>query len=139
MKDSSLFDELWENYAVKLVAVDDDEGSLDVLKRYVNKAYPSVEFYGASDGKSGLKLIIEQVPDLVLLDIEMPEVSGLDILKLLKKHKSDAVRSIPVIMITVVKDEQSIRTAIELGAVNYILKPYDRKDLINRFKPYLIA
>ncbi|MFC1555727.1 PleD family two-component system response regulator [candidate division KSB1 bacterium] len=139
MKDSSLLDELWEGYSVKVVAIDDDVHSLDILKRYIKVAYPDVQYFSADNGKDGLKLVNEKHPDLILLDIEMPEVSGLDVLKILKEQNSEAILSIPVIMITVVKDEVSIRKAIELGAVNYILKPYNRKDLIKRLKPYLIA
>ncbi|MFC1557054.1 PleD family two-component system response regulator [candidate division KSB1 bacterium] len=139
MKDMSLFDELWEGYSIKVVVIDDDIHALDILKRYIKKEFPNVEYFSAAEAKAGLNLILDKFPDLILLDIEMPELSGLDLLKILKNHKSEAIVSIPVMMITVVKDEVSIHKAIELGAVNYILKPYDRKDLIKRIKPYLIA
>jgi len=139
MAENSIFDELWQSYSVKAVIIDDDPGSVDLVQRYIKVAYPHVEVLGATDGAAGLKLIEENIPDLVLLDIQMPELSGLEVLKKIKQHIDVEIASVPVIMVTVVKDKAVVNDAIESGAVNYILKPYNRKDLVRRVKPYLFS
>ena len=139
MTEKRKLDNTWKDFTVKVVVIDDDANSLEILKRYISKSFPHVEYFSATNGKTGIKLIQETLPDLILLDIQMRGLSGLDILKILKNHKSASIVSIPVMMITVVKDELSIRKAIEDGAVNYILKPYDRDDLIERLKPFLFC
>ncbi|MFC1513681.1 response regulator [candidate division KSB1 bacterium] len=139
MGNSSQNSKTWQIYTVKVVAIDDDANSLEILKRYIEKSFPHVEYFCATNGEKGMRLIQEKLPDLILLDIQMRGLSGLDILKILKNYSPENIMSIPVMMITVVKDEVAIYKAKELGAVNYILKPYDREDLIKRLKPYLLA
>lgn len=139
MVESGLFEDLWDSYSVKVVIIDDDPHSVDLVQRYIKKSYPHVECFGTSKGSIGLELIESKIPDLIILDIEMPEMSGLEVLQKIKSHASKDIKTIPVIMVTVVNDRKSISKAVEQGAVNYLLKPYDKKELTRRIKPYLLA
>ncbi|MDP4038945.1 MAG: response regulator [bacterium] len=92
-----------------------------VRKMYQFKlAKSGIEVIEAQDGESALKAIKEQKPDLVLLDIMMPGMSGIDVLKQLKKDK--IVPKIPVIVLTNVMNQQSIEECKKLGALDYIVK-----------------
>jgi two-component system alkaline phosphatase synthesis response regulator PhoP len=74
----------------------------------------------AYDGKQGLDKALVEKPDLILLDIIMPEIDGLTVLKRLKKDPR--TKKIPVIMLTVLKDDEKIGRAMKLGAADYLVK-----------------
>ena len=79
------------------------------------------EVYKATDGSAALQLVKEIKPQLVLLDIMMPGISGIETLKEIKKIDPN----IPVIMVTGVSDEATAKSAIDLGAYDYVKKPID--------------
>ena len=86
------------------------------------------EFTMTSDYREGLQIALSQVPDLILLDVHMPEVSGLDIIRQLRKMQ--ATRQIPVIMLTGDDSMESVKQAKQEQAVGYILKPFKPRFLI---------
>lgn len=104
----------------KLVIVEDEE-SLRVMyaTRFKQSGYEVLE---ASNGADGLKLIRESKPDIVLLDILMPKVSGFDVLRDLKADKDVAVSSIPVILLTNLAEDAGFKQGQELGAAGYVMK-----------------
>ena len=77
----------------------------------------------AENGRQALDEIDNQNYDLILLDILMPEMDGYDVLRALKS--SDKYKNIPVIMLTAVHESDSVRSCIEMGAADYLLKPYN--------------
>ena len=89
----------------------------------------------AVDGVSGLKKASSANPDLILLDIMMPEMSGFDVCRKLKEDSKTS--SIPVIIVSVRAAEDSIKKGKELGAKEYIPKPFDPFKLIEIVKKYL--
>lgn len=86
-------------------------------------------------GEKGLKLARKEKPDLILLDIMLPGIDGLDVCKLLKGDKGTAV--IPVVILTAKVDEADIVRGLELGADDYVKKPFSPKELIARIKAVL--
>jgi diguanylate cyclase (GGDEF)-like protein/PAS domain S-box-containing protein len=105
----------------RLLIVDDNEMNRDMLaRRLARKGY----VIGLAESAKGLLERIKQDPvDLVLLDIEMPEVSGLDALKTLREHYSPA--ELPIIMVTAKTQSDDIVAALDLGANDYLTKPID--------------
>ncbi len=101
----------------KILCVDDEPINLMIIE--VNLVAEGYEVYKASDGLSAIRMMKEIQPDLVLLDIMMPGMSGIETLKELKKIDPD----IPVIMVTGVTDEAVAKSAIEFGAYDYVAKP----------------
>lgn len=92
-----------------------------IRKMYQFKlAKSGIEVNEAPDGESAIKAIKEHKPDVVLLDIMMPGMSGIDVLKQLKKDKM--VPDLPVLVLTNVMNQQSINEAKKLGARDYIVK-----------------
>src|SRR3981189_542712 len=105
----------------RLLIVDDNEMNRDMLaRRLARKGY----VIGlAENARDLLQRIRQDAVDLVLLDIEMPEISGLDALKTLREHYSPA--ELPIIMVTAKTQSDDIVTALDLGANDYLTKPID--------------
>src|ERR671924_325176 len=105
----------------RLLIVDDNEMNRDMLaRRLVRKGYE----IGVADGAGQLlQRVKEDAVDLVLLDVEMPEISGLDALKMLREIYTPI--ELPVIMVTVKDQSEDIVKALDLGANDYVTKPID--------------
>ncbi|MDP3442569.1 MAG: response regulator, partial [Ignavibacteria bacterium] len=112
----------------KILAIDDTMDNLLVLKALVNEFYPNAVFLGANTGKQGLDLSLKEQPDLILLDIIMPDMDGFQVCKAIKKNP--ITQSIPVIMITAAKTgmESKVRS-LESGADAFLTKPIDEVEL----------
>ena len=89
----------------------------------------------ARDGAEALKLIEEEIPDLILLDIVMPIMSGYDVCKQVKMNEK--LKHIPVILFTASEPEIVAARAKEVGASDYIMKPFDPDDLLSKIKNLL--
>ena len=114
----------------KILIIDDEPHIVDLVKAYLEK--DGFKVIVAYDGNSALELVQMQSPDLLVLDLMLPEISGWDICRMLRK-KSD----IPIIMLTA-RDEVSDRVlGLELGADDYVTKPFDPKELVSRVRAVL--
>jgi putative two-component system response regulator len=117
----------------QILIIDDDEKTREIMGLLLQqKGYETVE---AESGESALESMKATLPDLVLLDVEMPGISGFEVVKRLK---SDArTRTIPVIMVTGLGDRSSRLNALENGAEDYLLKPVDPAELWMRVRNHL--
>lgn len=106
-----------------ILIVEDHKNVREILFLSLSDNY---NLFSASDGRKALEIISERNIDLVLLDIRLPEINGMDVLKQIK----DTHNSIPVIMLTAVKTVDSAVTAMKLGAYDYVTKPFDIKELM---------
>ncbi|UCE82377.1 MAG: response regulator [Deltaproteobacteria bacterium] len=104
-----------------LLVVDDNDMNRDFLSRHLERQGHKVEM--AEDGLRALEMIREQPFDLVLLDIMMPNMNGFEVLRYLKTHQT--WRHIPVLMISALDEMDSVVRCIEMGAEDYLLKPFD--------------
>ena len=98
-----------------------------------NFEFEGYQVITASDGVSGLEKALHESPDLVLLDVMMPRMSGLDVCKQLKQKRP----SIPVIMLTARGQEVDKVVGLELGADDYVTKPFSIRELLARVKAVL--
>jgi two-component system, sensor histidine kinase and response regulator len=105
----------------RILAVDDDEANTDMLSRQLSR-YGHVAA-GVESGEAALQALREQDFDLVLLDVMMPEMSGIEVLKEIKSNPQLA--GIPVIMISALDELEGAARCIEMGAEDYLLKPVD--------------
>ena len=115
---------------VEILIVEDSPTQAEQLKYTLQKEGYSVSV--ASDGEQGVKLAQKKKPDLVLMDIMMPGLNGFEVLRIIRQRFN-----IPVIMLTAVQEVTSVRDAIDLGADDYIRKPFNRKELLARIKAKL--
>ena len=104
------------------VLVVDDERSIRMLCR-VNLAASGMKVYEASDGRQGLELARRERPDLVLLDVMMPELDGWSVARELAAD--DETRDIPIVFLTARADPADRRLGEQLGGVGYVIKPFD--------------
>ena len=112
-----------------LVADDEDDIRKMLVKRLDLAGYDVIE---AVNGKEAVEYASKEKPDLVIMDVMMPEMDGFEATKLLRSRLETAV--IPVIMLTAKKDKESELTGLDAGADDYLTKPYDKDKLLARIK-----
>ena len=105
-----------------LLIVDDDASNLMELTHIFRADY---KVYVVKDGKSAMEKAEESIPDLILLDVIMPEMSGFDVIRELRK--SETTKNIPVIFITGMNEVENESEGLDLGAVDYVRKPFNAK------------
>ncbi|OPY58368.1 MAG: Transcriptional regulatory protein WalR [Pelotomaculum sp. PtaU1.Bin035] len=113
-----------------ILAVDDEVNILQLLKFNLSKE--GYQVIGATNGHDAIKLTGEEKPDLIILDIMLPEMDGYDILRVLKANRESA--SIPVILLSARNEVLDKVLGLELGAVDYITKPFSTRELLARVK-----
>jgi DNA-binding NtrC family response regulator len=107
-----------------VLVVDDDEGIRDTLEVILNRDYKVVK---AADSRTALRIVDEKEVQVMLLDIRLPDISGLDVLKRVKERYDD----IEIVMITAVKEIDTAVKAMKLGAYDYITKEFDYDEVAN--------
>ena len=117
---------------MKVLVVDDDPYLVEALKLGLELQWPDCQVVGAQDGISGLEILSSEHPDIVLLDIVMPDMNGFEVLQTLRRFSE-----VPVIMLSVRREEQDKVRALELGADDYIPKPFGSQELMARIKAVL--
>lgn len=113
-----------------ILIVDDEPAVTDLLAYNLRKA--SYQVSAAADGREALRLAQEIRPDLILLDVMIPELDGLDVCRELRKTSR-----VPVIMITARGEEVDRIVGLELGADDYVCKPFSVRELMSRIKAVL--
>ena len=116
---------------MKKLLIIDDESSTSLLLRWLLKNEP-YQTFTANSFKEAVNLLRENSFHLILLDLIMPDVDGFEMLEYLKTDKT--LRTIPVIIVSVKSDRESIETALRKGARDYVVKPYNIRDLRNKAK-----
>jgi len=116
-----------------ILIIDDEKANIFYLNNVLSDEY---EIHSAMDGKKGVERANEFLPDLILLDILMPEMNGYEVFTKLKE--SEKTKGIPVIFITGLSDSEDESKGLALGAVDYISKPFNnevvRLRVRNQFK-----
>lgn len=119
-----------DGFVGKVLIVDDDENISEVINMYLKSSGYNTRI--ALNGKEAQEVYLEYKPDIVLLDVMIPYIDGIDVLKWIRKQEET-----PVIMITAKGDTFDKVLALELGADDYIVKPFEPKELLARVKAVL--
>ncbi len=114
----------------KILAVDDEKRMVRFIQ--LNLEQDGFQVITAYNGSQALEQVRTQLPDLVLLDIMMPDISGFEVLKKIRE-----VNQVPVIMLTAKGEEDDRVKGLELGADDYITKPFSPRELVSRIKAVL--
>ncbi len=114
----------------RILVVDDDPTVSDVVRRYFDKAGMSVQV--AADGNTALEIAARWLPDLVVLDLMLPGMSGLEVCGALRES-----RDVPVIMLTALGEESERVLGLEQGADDYLTKPFSPRELVLRVQSIL--
>ena len=111
-----------------VLIVEDEKSIVDILRFNLEKDDYAVET--AYDGETGLRLAVEKNPDLVLLDLMLPKMNGFDVCRRLRERGSN----VPIIILTAREEEGDKVQGLELGADDYITKPFSMRELMARVK-----
>ncbi len=117
----------------KILLVDDSETVL-MLERMILKA-GSYEVAMARDGREGVAKALALKPDLILMDVIMPEMDGIQAIRKLRASKQ--TRSIPILIVTTKGEEESMETGYLSGCSDYITKPIDSLELLTKIRSFL--
>jgi CheY-like chemotaxis protein len=120
--------------AKKILLVDDSSTSR-LASRMLLGHMPNYELISACDGKEGIETAVRERPDLILMDIEMPRMSGLEACKLLKK--SDVTKKIPVVLLTTRGEKSMVDEGYASGCSDFLLKPVNEQKLTAVLKAHL--
>ena len=112
----------------KILIVDDEKSIVDILS--FNLGREGYETLAAYDGEAGLRLALEENPDLILLDLMLHKMNGFDMCKAVREKNT----STPIIMLTARESESDKVFGLELGADDYITKPFGVRELLARVK-----
>jgi DNA-binding response OmpR family regulator len=118
----------------RVLVVDDDEQSRRLVRRALGQM-PGAEVMEAGDGEEGLDMAHQRRPDVILLDIKMPNMDGIEFLK--RSSRDEFLSNVPVRMVTAVSDRQQIIVSVSYGARDYVVKPFDPIGLVNKIKRLL--
>ena len=116
--------------AKKILVVDDEKRIVEILQAYLKR--DGYQVIAAYDGRSALELARSNSPDLIILDLMLPEVSGWDVCRELRRESD-----VPIIMLTARDDTTDKIIGLELGADDYVTKPFEPKEIISRVRAVL--
>lgn len=116
----------------RILVVDDMEENVDILVEVLSGSY---QVSVALDGISGFKAALDNPPDLILLDIRMPKMDGYEVCQKLKSN--EFLKDIPVIFLTAMRDMGDIIKGLEVGAVDYVIKPFNTAELLMRVQTHV--
>ena len=122
-----------DNPSSRILVVDDNAQNLELIVEYLDGL--DCEIDSATDGVEALEMVKANVPDLILLDIMMPRMSGFECCRKLKSDPD--TRDIPVIMVTALNELGDIERGVESGTDDFITKPVNRLELITRVRSLL--
>jgi len=110
---------------IKILVLDDEVGTCEQLGDFFR--YRGYKVFGATSGEEAISILKKEKPQIYFLDIKMPEINGIDVLREAKKQDPRS----KVIMITAIRDEDQKAEALRLGADEYVLKPFSYENIEN--------
>ena len=114
----------------KILLIEDEPSQVELI--HYNLKAEGYDVLVALDGEEGLEVALEEIPDLILLDWMLPKVSGIEVCRQLRRSK--ITREIPIIMLTARSEESDKIRGLDIGADDYITKPYSIKELLARVR-----
>jgi DNA-binding response OmpR family regulator len=117
---------------MKILIIEDDPDIVEVVSLLLQMRWPDIEVVSTHLGEKGLEMVHDERPDVVILDLGLPDISGYDVLKRLR-----AFSSVSVVILTSRDDEADIIRGLEWGADDYISKPFRQLELVTRIKAVL--
>ncbi|APV43698.1 two-component system, OmpR family, KDP operon response regulator KdpE [Dehalogenimonas formicexedens] len=114
---------------MKILIIEDDPGSAEFIRLAVQLGFPGVELYTAQSGGEGIDLFGQNNPDVVLVDLRLPDIHGFDVVKQIRSSSS-----VPIVILSVIGDEEAVSRGLDSGADAYMIKPLKQAELIGRIK-----
>ena len=120
---------------VKKVLLVDDSSTSRLMSRALFADQKSYELVSACDGKEGVEVALQRKPDLILMDVEMPRMTGIEACRALREHA--VTRNTPIVMLTMRGEDQTVKKGFDSGCNEYLVKPLNEAVLVAVLKKYL--
>ena len=117
---------------MKALVIEDDRNIINAIKVAFEFRWPEAVLIDSTTGAKGVNLVRREAPDIVILDLNLPDVSGFEVLRQIR-----ATSSVPVIILTVRAEDEDMLQGLEFGADDYITKPFSYMNLLARIKAVL--
>ena len=114
---------------MKLLMIDDDPNIVETVSLGLQLRWPEAELVSAQLGEKGIEMVKSEAPDIVILDLGLPDISGFEVLKRVRSFSN-----VPIIILTVCGEESAKVKGLDLGADDYMVKPYRLMELVARIR-----
>jgi len=114
---------------VKALMIDDDRNAVETVSLALQIRLPEAELVSTHLGQTGIEMVKREAPDIVILDLGLPDIDGFEVLKQVRSFSD-----VPVIVLTVWGEENDIVRGLALGANDYIVKPFSQAELLARIR-----
>lgn len=117
---------------IKFLIIEDDQRILEVVSIAFNIRWPEANVVSTDLGEKGLEMVEAERPDIVILDLGLPDISGFEVLKQIRLFST-----VPIIVMSVMGEEEDVVRGLELGADEYVIKPFRQLEFLSRVKAVL--
>ena len=112
---------------MKLLLIEDDPGTIEVIRVCFEIYKPDVTILNATMGLSGIEMAKTEKPDCIILDLGLPDISGIEVLEQLRQ-----ITDAPI-LVSSARTEETVQKSLAMGASDYLIKPFDPTDLLDKF------
>ena len=114
---------------MKILIIEDDKAIVEAISLTLQLSWPDTKLISTHLGEKGIELVESENPDVVILDLGLPDISGFEVLKQIRLFST-----VPILVLTVRSDEADIVRGLESGADDYVIKPFKQLELLSRIK-----
>ena len=118
---------------VKVLVIEDEREIIEAISLAVTVNWPKSHIVSTHLGTEGIQMVHSECPDIVVLDLGLPDITGLETLKGIRLFSA-----VPVVILTVKSEEKDVVNLLEAGATDYVTKPFRQQELLARLKAHLI-
>ena len=119
----------------KTILLVDDSATSRMKSRMIFGNMKEYEFISACDGKEGVEMALQRKPDLILMDVEMPRMTGIEACRAIRENAE--TRDVPIILLTMRGEDAAVKMGFDSGCTEYMLKPVNEEKLIAALKKHL--
>lgn len=114
---------------MKILIIEDDQAIVEAISLALQISWPEAKLVSTHSGERGIELVENENPDVVILDLGLPDISGFEVLKQVRLFSA-----VPILILTVRSDEADVVKGLEWGADDYVIKPFRQLELLSRIK-----
>ncbi len=114
---------------MKVLIIEDDKNIVEIISLSLKIRWPDTKIIACNLGEDGIRAMEQHDPDIVILDLGLPDISGFEVLKAIRLYSS-----VPTMIVSVLGEEENIVKGLELGADEYVVKPFRQMELLSRIK-----
>jgi len=118
---------------MKALIIEDDYNTAEAICLGLKALWPEAQSVSTPSGHKGIEMVKSEKPDIVILDLGLPDINGFEVLRQIRK-----LFRVPILMLTVTEEDDQISKALELGANDYMVKPFSQIELQSRMRALLV-